>query len=432
MQLTSFTKNPIDLINWNRFDILFKYLYGKARDCGWNTTYYHDMYKHHLKIWNGFFERENPRKNTFEIFQSDFDSLLDAINTVGFDPSKSLVPVKNGQYVLNGAHRVAACLVYDKDVHCIAGEDIRDGQLDCSWRFFNSLEKLGELDEGYADKAALEYSKLKPQTRIVTLYPSAVKLGKLAQVGEILEKYSSLIYEKKIQLGKTGAVNFMRELYFREEWAEKNQGSGYKSKAEFCYLPKNIFQQIAPTHIYLVEFDDLKCFSQVKEEIRAIYGIGKHSVHINDTHEETVRLAKCVFNHNSIHFLNSFNGRFYPIFEKLLAEFSDGIEENRLNNENYCISAGAVLSAYGLKECKDIDYLHSSPEIISGNSLITSHNEYGIGRYHTERDDIIHNPKNHFYRYGIKYSSLDVVKKLKKKRGEPKDRKDIRLINRLL
>ena len=47
-------------------------------------------------------------------------------------------------------------------------------------------------------------------------------------------------------------------------------------------------------------------------------------------------------------------------------------------------------------------------------------------------DEIIYNPKLHFYTRGIKFASLDVVKKLKQNRGEDKDYRDIKLIDSVI
>ena len=63
--------------------------------------------------------------------------------------------------------------------------------------------------------------------------------------------------------------------------------------------------------------------------------------------------------------------------------------------------------------------------------MIHSHNSYALGRYHTSVDDIIYNPDNYFYFNGVKFASLDVVKKLKEKRMEEKDKKDLKLVERL-
>jgi len=225
----------------------------------------------------------------------------------------------------------------------------------------------------------------------------------------------------------------MREVYHREKWGETNDGEGYSKKAKFCCGKKNIFRQYEPIYVFLVEFFDNGADTHTKDNIRKIYNIEKHSVHINNTHEETVRIAKALFNKNSVHFLNNFNGRFFPLFEELLKRYTDWMmRNNEVDPEDYCISAGSVPTAYGIKECKDIDYLHTNSNRVPGHKLISSHNQYGVGRCHTSIDDIVHNSENHFYRYGVKYSSLSVVKNLKEKRNEPKDAMDIKEINALL
>ena len=98
-----------------------------------------------------------------------------------------------------------------------------------------------------------------------------------------------------------------------------------------------------------------------------------------------------------------------------------------MDGDNYCITGSSVLSVLGLREGKDLDYLHRGPRI-DGHPDIDSHNEYSKGRYTKTVDDIIYNPENHFYFNGLKYASLEVVKDLKEKRGEEKDEKDLELI----
>ncbi len=422
-----------NLLRWNRFDLPFKYLYATSRLRGLQTSFYEAMYRHHLEVWNNFSEHDNESKNGYQAFKSVFDKLIDDIGAFGFDTTMPSVPITEDGYLLNGAHRVAACIASGKDVYCVEGEDRVDGQMDCSWAFFMQHTRFGCLDSKYSDLAAIELAKSSPSSRIVTLYPSAVNEGKTDEVRSILANNNRVIYEKQVNISLKGASNLMRELYYKEAWAEKNNGEGYSAKAGFCFKPKGLFRnKVSPTHTFLIEIEDDASAVSLKDEIRNLYGIGKHSVHINDTHEETVRLAKCFYNQNSIDFLNRFNGRLFPLYESLLSEFEGWISQNELDSENYCISAGSVLTAFGLKECKDIDYLHSNEKAYTGNYLIQSHNDYGIGRYHVHRDDIIHNPDNYFYRYGVKYSSLDVVKKLKKRRGEDKDFRDIRLINSIL
>lgn len=430
MTLNSIKKKPEDLFRWTRFDLPFKSLYADAYVRGLQTDFFEEMYCHHLKVWNNFEEHKNPDKTGYSAFKKSYHELIADIGDNGFDELKSLVPIVGDNHILNGAHRVAACFVHNTSVYCTNGTDRVDGQFDCSWGFFKQHLRFGKLSREFADRAAMEIARHRPEARLITVFPSAVSLGKLTDVERLINEYTKPIYERAIPISKEGAVNFMRELYYKEAWAVKNNGTGYRAKASFCY-PSRWLRKMSPTQVYLVELEDLEVAAKLKEEIRRIYQLEKHSVHINDTHAETIRIASCIFNSNSVNFLNKFNGQFYPQFEELLAEYQSWIHQKNLGPEDYCISAGSVLTAFGLKECKDIDYLHCGPAKYTGNPLIQSHNVYGEGRYHLHRDDIVHNPRNHFYRYGVKYSSVEVVKRLKEKRGEAKDFKDIKLLKAL-
>ena len=90
--------NPTDLLTHKRFDVVVKYLYA----ANLSSEFYKNAYKEHLKIWNGFHER-NPKKNGFEEFDNAFKSIIN--NTVD-EP----VPVNPDGHIANGAHRLAAAL----------------------------------------------------------------------------------------------------------------------------------------------------------------------------------------------------------------------------------------------------------------------------------------------------------------------------------
>ena len=48
------------------------------------------------------------------------------------------------------------------------------------------------------------------------------------------------------------------------------------------------------------------------------------------------------------------------------------------------------------------------------------------------KDELLFDPNNYFYINGHKFIKLDLIKKMKENRGEPKDIKDIRLINNFI
>jgi len=89
------------------------------------------------------------------------------------------------------------------------------------------------------------------------------------------------------------------------------------------------------------------------------------------------------------------------------------------------------MAAYGLREAKDIDYLHRGQPIQAKNSLISSHNQYLDVHYREHVDNLIVNPRNHFYCHGVKLISIDALRRMKKIRDEEKDRTDISLIQTL-
>ena len=90
------------------------------------------------------------------------------------------------------------------------------------------------------------------------------------------------------------------------------------------------------------------------------------------------------------------------------------------------------MAAYGIRDTGDLDYLHDRN--FPNKKLapkITSH-EGWTQYYHTTAEDILLNPRLHFYFSGIKFATLDVVREMKIKRWEKKDRRDVELINEFL
>lgn len=70
-------------------------------------------------------------------------------------------------------------------------------------------------------------------------------------------------------------------------------------------------------------------------------------------------------------------------------------------------------------------------ELGGPSNLINNHNDEL--KYHvTGRDDIIFNPKNHFWHSGVKFATLHTVQGMKAQRGEEKDQKDIAMILRMM
>jgi hypothetical protein len=417
-------KNPFDLVTPFRFDLVIKYMYAKSILKGYQTDYFKRVYKDHLRVWNGFKEYDNPNKNSFESFDQEFQKIINSIKTEGFDSNISEVPILEDKFIVNGAHRVAAALALKKDVAVKPSTSPQDGQKDCSW--INLFKGLG-LSEKICDQVAIEYAKLKGNTYVVTLFPTTN--GEYQKAIDVINKYGNIIYYKRLDLKKHAPLNLMRELYVGESWAggPENNWVGFRQKQALCYTNDS------PTYAFLIELDKMEIARTIKNEIRDIFQVSNHSVHINDTHEQTVRIAKCLFNENSVHHLTHTPPVNFAKFQDCLNRFKKFIVDNGLDLDDYAVTASSVLSIYGLREGQDLDYLHHELKLVSDPyNLIYSHNQYGIGIYDLPYDEIIYNPEFHFYSQGVKFVSPRIVRHLKSKRGEPKDIIDIELIDTIL
>lgn len=175
----------------------------------------------------------------------------------------------------------------------------------------------------------------------------------------------------------------------------------------------------------------MKC----KSHIRDLFGINNASVHFTDIHSEAKKIARIVFHSESLRFYNHAEPTFFGQFESFLSLYKQWLQKEDLNAEYFCIDGSAVLSAYGLRDCMDLDFLHfeySEEELHPiGAPAVNSHNHHAIYYYDHSIDNIIFCPDNHFYYQGVKFASIDVIKRMKIKRGEAKDHRDVSLINKL-
>lgn len=411
--------DPLKLFTYKRFDLPAKYIYAKLRDLRADSAYGIDLYDKHLLAFNGYKEGDGTGKEGLEMFLAAFNDILDDIHKNGFNSDRSAIPVSHHNNVLDGSHRLAACLYFKKPVTVYKFHF--EG-----WHYAHTFFKQRGLPENCCDAIAYEYCMLKKNTYLALLFPSAV--GHDNEVRTILRRYGSIFYEKEVHLFNNGPLLLMTQIYKNENWLGdlSNNFGGAHLKVQEC------FRTDRPIRVFLLETDNPQKLKDAKDEIRAIYKISNHSIHINDTHDETIRVAQLLFNENSVHFLNHATFKAFPQFQKhyrTLQQFCAGKDYSE--KEFLCLTGSAVMALYGIRDARDIDYFHfkdALPEDPSGG--LGSHNKE-IHHYTTTRDDIIFNPENHFYFDGFKFAGLEIIRAMKEKRGEEKDRVDVDLIQAL-
>jgi hypothetical protein len=382
--------NPTDLLTHKRFDVVVKYLYA----ANLSSEFYKNAYKEHLKIWNGFHER-NPKKNGFEEFDNAFKSIIN--NTVD-EP----VPVNPDGHIANGAHRLAAALYHQRPINNRNTNSNENYPIEADYKVFH---KKG-LQNHILQRTALEYAKLKSNTHVICLFPIAHT--RMEEVMNIIEKHSNIFYKSSEVLNATGQLGLVKEIYLSDGWANEK---GIRKKCKQC------FRGMSKVSFVLIDAKNLETVKEMKKEIRALFKVGNHSVHINDYHIDTIRIAKTVFNDNSIHFLNNRKDVLFPNYKKLMSDTK--------SDDNTIMTGSTVLSLYGLRDCKDIDLIYFN------NPPVDSHNQYVGTLYKLTIDEIFNNPMYHLYYNGFKYVSLDVIKNMKKIRNEPKDVIDVKLAEQI-
>ena len=410
--------SAIRLLNSNRFDIAAKTLYARNKINKSDTTFAKQLYLQHLKVWNNFHER-SPLKKGPQDFLTTFDNLLNDIGQNGFDADKGKIPTINGS-AINGAHRIASCIVLDKELKTYEA-NITEGQYLCNYQYFRNKKDFvnSGLEEIYSDEMALEFCRNKGNLYTISLFPSHTYPQ--ADLVSIIEKLHGIIYNKEVELTTAGKLNYVHNLYHNEAWIGRKQNGypGVQEKAKLCFSLGN------KVNVFLIEEGDPSKMVLLKDKLRDLCGVGKHSVHINDTQEETWRIASSVFNQNSIHLLNNRKNSNTPVFDGYFQRFQE-ITQARQDKEDFCVDSSAVLSAYGLRDCRDMDFLHLR-DISPLEHMIDCHNPEAH-HYRIDKNEIIYNPKLHFYLHGVKFASLETVKEMKEFRDEEKDRIDVGLI----
>lgn len=409
------TADPMDLmLNPRRFDIVAKCLYARYRERGLETDWARRLYDEHIRVFNNYHEADESDKRGIEAFLDSFHMMLDEIRRDGYDDSRSRVAVGEGGVPADGSHRIAACALCGVRVPVVRIDKTDNYD---AWWF-----RARGLSAAWADAVAREYCRLNTRAHIVNLYPAVA--GREHAVREILRQAGTIYYEKEVYLTNAGPLYYIKQVYEGEPWVGE-ASSGYRgaqNKADAC------FRRRGALRVFVLVADSVDRVNEAKDEIRSLYGIGNHSVHISDRHAETRRLAGVLFNDNSIHFLNHVRHRDYARFNRLFDEYKAWLAEHDADVEDFCIDASSVMSVYGIREGRDLDFLHHGDAQVHPEPLIRSHNA-DAEHYPAAIDDIIYNPGHHFWYDGVKFASLDLVRRMKQARNEEKDRLDVRAID---
>lgn len=401
--------DPSLFLTPGRLDLMAKIIYLKLRNKA--PEYAKKVYLESIRcMTKDSFLEWNTGKKGKEDFLKAFDQTYESMKNNGYSDTVLPVPVGNNNQILDGAHRIACAFVLHIPVKAVfipveAEYDIYDAD------YFRSCA----VDENVLDEMVLEYVRLHDHMCCFNFWPSAK--GHDSQAEEILKKHFDIVYRKEITLNETGAFNYLTQIYSEYSWAQEHDNDGYAGvyrKLVPC------FPDYSPVRAYIVQVRDYADETAVKEEIRQLYQLEKHSVHATDSQAETIAMASLLLSSNTVDFMNHANVTKYKNTLELLKTAKD------YDLEQTVFTGSIVLAMYGIRQAEDLDYL-----TLDETKVRDSHNDL-LPFYGMTLKEAVYDPEQYFMYSGMKFLTLNNVRKFKANRNEGKDRDDLQLIDLVL
>ncbi|MDD6633820.1 MAG: hypothetical protein PUE69_00430 [Ruminococcus sp.] len=287
--------DPRILLTPERIDLSAKIAYIRAVDTNMDLEFAREFYLKHIEAFSdGYFnEPGDDNKTSIDDFFREFDALIKSIKEVGFDNSKSLIPVGKDNIILDGAHRTACAIYFKKNVEIIKFEDF---EFNFNYEYFRRKMLTDEL-LGYM---AIDYARYSNAKLYCACIWPASPVEKRQQVLDFINSNGKIVYETDVQLDYEGLRNLMVQIYGHQNWigTTKDNFIGVNGKVDPCYVPG------VPCKIVLFEGGELDEVLKMKDDIREIFNIGKHALHISDTLEETRLMTNLLFSNSSVLALN--------------------------------------------------------------------------------------------------------------------------------
>ena len=410
------SKKALDLLTHTRFDLAFKLFYLDMKDK--NEKLAKEVYLEHIRAFSlgKFTEPGNEEKKGREKFIEEFDKTFESIKRDGFNKNKTLIPLSKNCSIANGAHRVASAIYLNKDVYCV---EIETNNHIYDYNFFYHRGVSTKI----LDMVATKFTEYADNVYIAFIWPIGLKKEKEVEV-----TIPNIVYKKTIKLTPNGAHNLLSQIYYGEKWlgSIENNFSGANAKLVECFKTFDEF------NVYAFQAESLDEVLKIKEDIRNRFNVGKHSVHITDTKEEALRVAKVIFNDNSLHFLNFAKPNKFISTHTKIKNFKEFIKVNSINSQDILIDSSMVLSCYGLREAKDIDFFCDDNSKIKVEFEDINIHDDELKYYKKEKLDIIYDARNYFYFEDLKFISFDLLYQMKINRNEEKDKNDCKMMEALI
>lgn len=266
--------DPRTLLVSERLDLVAKVKYIEARESGQIAPFVRDCYEKHIEAFSyGTFKESGSKdKDSIKKYIDSFHQLIDAIKTSGFDASKSVIPVGRNNILLDGAHRAAAAIYFNKKIPII--------RLPNAKIIYDSVYFRKRLLEArYLDYLVLEYAKLKGIVSLAYVSPVIhTKEPLMQQFQKAINQDGKLIYSKKITFPNTPEEDFSTVI--EDLTTTKNSSQNHSLKSfSLC----------------LFETSDKAALDAIQAHVQELFRNNKYAIHFTTQPEEAIRLLMLLF-----------------------------------------------------------------------------------------------------------------------------------------
>ncbi|MDR2489683.1 MAG: hypothetical protein LBD42_09385 [Desulfovibrio sp.] len=401
---------PIELLTPNRLDIPARYLFAKnylAKRC---VDLGQDVYTGLIRAWHERTKGFDPGKRSLDDYVHQFRALIDNLGNSGFDEEQSVIPLVDGS-IVDGAHRVAAALALGiEKMPCVTLQGVPQVQN------AQTLRSIG-ISPQIVDYCIQQHVELDPRLRAAVFFPCAQT--KLEEGLALFSSRNEVVYTASVHVTRRGMENFVTELYGNLDWWDEYQEKSFAARRYKKGVPVTVV-------FFRQNLDDMQEF---KDQVRDVLQQANDSIHTTDAHWEAVNLARLVYNANSLDCLNYAKKGHTPVFDARFARYKELVQQNPAHEHLFALDYGSVLAAYGLRDVSDIDYVfdQGAPDIEDMEMMINPHNWLYV-EAPLRLDLLIHDPRNHFYKNGVKFLCADIVQFVKSRRTRSKDNRDVFLL----
>ena len=388
--------DPRRLLHPHRFDVAAKMIYAKFQlwlgACDWPRR----VYVEHLRVLNNCWEASPPKRSSDD-FEQAFVRLLTSMANDGFDSTHGTIAVGCDGALLNGAHRLAACIALG--VPALITSYPRAGlNFSAAWFKRRTTFVKSGLPIWCADAMALEYLRNRDAARIVVVVSRSGRLagGSLSDASFV----RGLVYGRTLRMTRQGLQNLAHIA------DAANLNANWNAQIEpVVRLPMADDSSERALHLFLLDGEKLDN-EKLDGAFQPASLLGPDDVLLElSDWTRSMRVAETVFTRPGRHFLmRSQLGR-CPRFDRALTKLDKQLIGQASRKERICIHGDGVRAVYGRGDCDRVEYVElplcpSAREDCESSVVTPTGNRLSAA-------EAVVSAERHFYYRGFKFLAID-------------------------